>query len=112
MNHFQSEWQEKGATLSMKTACKEYGLTEEQLETAIRAGKLQYRHQAMHGNPFVRLLRSEVEALVMEHSGEAVLATWKDRTALARINQELKKLRSQIADLEERKAKLLAGSGK
>ena len=38
-----SIWVEQGATLSHKKACKEYGLTEQQIVGAIRKGKLQYK---------------------------------------------------------------------
>jgi hypothetical protein len=51
------EWGRKGATLSDKTARLQYGLTQEEIYTAIDAGKLQYRPAAMHGNPWLRLLR-------------------------------------------------------
>jgi hypothetical protein len=47
----------KGATLSDKTARSEYGLTQDEIFAAIDAGKLQYRPAAMHGNPWLRLLR-------------------------------------------------------
>ena len=50
-----SEWQRKGATLSDKTARKEFGLSQDQIVQAIRAGKLQYRYNSIHGNPFLRL---------------------------------------------------------
>ena len=55
------EWGRKGATLSDKTARQEYGLTQDEIFAAIDAGKLQYRPAAMHGNPWLRLLRREVE---------------------------------------------------
>ena len=38
--------------------------------------------------------------------------TGKAKAELARINRELKRLKGQIAVLEERKSKLIAGSGK
>ena len=57
------EWQRKGATLSDKTARQEFGLTQDEIYDAIDAGTLQYRQAAMHGNPWLRLLRREVEAL-------------------------------------------------
>jgi hypothetical protein len=57
MDDLNSEWQRKGGTLSDKTARKEFSLTQDEIVEAIRAGKLQYRHAAMHGNPFLRLLR-------------------------------------------------------
>ena len=68
------EWGRKGATLSDKTARSEYGLTQEEIFAAIDAGKLQYRPAAMHGNPWLRLLRHEVEDLVTARRGEQYLA--------------------------------------
>ena len=54
------EWQRKGATLSDKTARQEFGLTQDEIYDA---GTLQYRQAHGHGNPWLRLLRREVEAL-------------------------------------------------
>lgn len=103
-----SEWQRKGATLSDKTARKELGLTQDEIVNAIRAGKLQYRDGAMHGNPFLRLLRREVEALVKNERGDAFLKDQQAKSELAHINRELKRLRRQVEILEDRKAKVLA----
>ena len=102
------EWGRKGATLSDKTACSQYGLTQEEIYAAIDAGKLQYRPAAMHGNPWVRLLRREVEDLVATRSGDRYLRERKARTEVTQINRELKHLRAQLAALEERRAALLA----
>jgi hypothetical protein len=102
------EWGRKGATLSDKTACSQYGLTQEEIYAAIDAGKLQYRPAAMHGNPWLRLLRREVEDLVATRSGDRYLRERKARTELAQINRDLKQLRAQLAALEERRAALLA----
>ena len=60
------EWGRKGATLSDKTARSEYGLTQDEIFAAIDTGRLQYRPAAMHGNPWLRLLRREVEDLVKD----------------------------------------------
>ncbi len=65
----------------------------------------------MHGNPWLRLLRREVEALVRERHGANYLRDRQVQTELARINRELKRLRGQIAVLQERKSKLIAGAG-
>ena len=108
MNDLDSEWQRKGATLSDKTARKEYGLTQDEIVQAIRAGNLQYRRNSIHGNPFLRLLRREVEALVNKKRGEKYLKDQKAKTELAGINRELKRLKTQIATLEEQKSKLIA----
>ncbi len=107
MDDLKSEWQHKGATLSDKTARKEFGLAQDEIVEAIRAGKLQYRHAAMHGNPFLRLLRREVEALVRKKHGDDYLKDRQTKTELARVNLELKRLKAQTAALEERKAKLI-----
>ena len=53
MEYQDDDWGRKGATLSDKTASAESGLTHDELITAIRAGKLQYRHGSMRGNPWL-----------------------------------------------------------
>ena len=102
------EWARKGATLSDKSARAEFGLTQDEIVTAIRAGKLQYRRAAMHGNPWLRLLRREVEALVSAQHGERYLLERQARTELARVNRELRQLRAQVTALEERRSVLMA----
>jgi hypothetical protein len=64
----------------------------------------------MHGNPWLRLLGREVEALVKTGHGVNYLRNRLAQPELARNNRELKQLKSQIAVLEERKSKLIAGS--
>jgi hypothetical protein len=83
-------------------------LTQDQIIAAIDAGKLQYRTASMHGNPWLRLLRREVEELVRSGQGEQYLRERQARTELARINRELKQLRTQLAALEERRVALLS----
>jgi len=112
MDDLDSEWQRKAATLSDKTARKEFGLTQDEIVQAIRAGKLHYREASMHGNPWLRLLRREVEALVKTRHGDNYLKDRQAKTELARINRELKRLKTQIAALEERRSKLIAGLGR
>ena len=63
----------------------------------------------MHGIPFLRLLRREVETLVKETHGDDYLADRQTKTELAGINRELRALKKQITALEEGKAKLLTG---
>ncbi len=112
MDDLDSEWRRKGATLSHKTAQEEFGLTWEEIVRAIGAGKLQYREHSMYGNPWLRLLRREVEALVKVRHGANYLSDRQAKTELARVNRELNRLKRQIAALEERKSKLIADSGK
>ena len=111
MESHDEEWGRKGATLSDKTVRSEYGLTQEEIYAAIDAGKLQYRPASMHGNPWLRLLRREVEEHVRSRQGEQYLRERQARTELARINRELKQLRTQLAALEERRAALLSNLG-
>jgi hypothetical protein len=103
-----SEWQRKGATLSDKTARKELGLTQDEIVQTIRAGKLQYRHNSSHGNPFLRLLRREVETLVKNKHGGNYLKHQRAKAEIARINRDVKRLKNQIAALEERRSQLIA----
>ena len=77
-----SVWQRKRATLSDKTARKEYGLTQDEIVEAIRAKQLQYRQNSSHGNPFLRLLRQEVELLVRGKNGGDYLQGQQARTEL------------------------------
>jgi DNA repair exonuclease SbcCD ATPase subunit len=86
-------------------------LTQDEIVAAIRAGKLQYRRAAMHGNPWLRLLRREVEALVSARRGERYLQERQARTELSRVNRELRQLRAELAALEERRSVLLAELG-
>jgi len=112
MDDLKSEWQRKGATLSDKTARKEFGLTQNEIVQAIRAGTLHYSLNSVFGNPFLRLLRREVEALVKKKHGDNYLKGRQTNAELTRINRELKRLKTQIAALEDRKSKLNATLGK
>jgi hypothetical protein len=103
-----SEWRLKRATLSDKTAREEFGLSQDEILGAIRTGTLHYREGSMYGNPWLRLLRREVEALIRKKRGKNYLKDRQAKTELVRINRELKRLKTQIARLEERKSKLIA----
>src|SRR5260370_7537947 len=96
-----NEWGRKGATISDKTARLEYGLTQDEIYDAIDAGKLQYRPAAMHGNPWLRLLRREVEDLARTLHGDRDVREKQARAEMAPVNRELKQLRSRLAALLE-----------
>jgi len=102
------EWRRKGATLSDKSARKEFGLTQEEILDAINAGKLSYRISAIHGNPWLRLLRREVEELMNSTYDDQQHREKRARAELARVDRELKRLRGQVAMLEGQRAKLVA----
>ena len=101
-----NEWGRKGATISDKTARLEYGLTQDEIYDAIDAGTLQYRQAYMHGNPWLRLLRREVEALARARHGDRSVSKQQARAELTRVNREIRRLRTELAELEERRAKL------
>jgi hypothetical protein len=111
MDDQNEEWQRKGVTLSDKSARQEFGLTQDEIYDAIGAGKLQYRQAAMHGNPWLRLLRREVEDLARTSHGERYVEERQTRAELARVNREIKRLRAELAALDERRSKLSSGLG-
>ena len=102
-----SMWSQKGATLSDKSARKEYGLTQQEIIAAIRAGKLQFRESNMHGNPWYRLLRQEVESLVQSTNGQNHLLKKKLQKELADLNSEARKITTRLKAIERRKAELM-----
>ena len=108
MDDSDSEWRRKGATLSDKSAREEFALRQDEIIQAIQDGTLHYREASMHGNPWLRLLRREVEALVRKKNGKDYLRNLQAKTELTCINSDLRRLRVQIARLEQRKAELMA----
>jgi hypothetical protein len=58
------EWNRKGAVLSDVTAQKEYGVTRYFIVKGIQVGKLEYREGAVWGNPYIRVLRSQLELYI------------------------------------------------
>ena len=102
----ESIWSRKGATLSDKSARQEFGLTQQEIVAAIRAGKLQFREGNMHGNPWFRLLRHEVEALVKETGGQDHLQKKKLQKEMADLDKEARKLKTRLKVVERRRAEL------
>ena len=100
------EWNRKGATLSDATAKKEYGVDRDFIVRGIRAGQLEYREGAVWGNPYLRLLRSQLERYIAEELGADYLARGKNQTELRKIDQEIAELKHRLDALEARKAAL------
>jgi hypothetical protein len=111
MDEDDSIWTQKGATLSDKSARQEFGLTQDEIFAAIRAGKLQCREQNMWGNPWFRLLRHEVEALVRKKGGPGFLHKKKLQKELAEINKETRKLKARLKVLDRRRTELMKELG-
>ena len=109
-SNVEHEWTKKGSTLSDKTAFKEWGLTQDDIIKAINEGKLQFREGSIYGNPYLRLLRSEVEKIAEEKMGKDLFNKKKSKKKsmkeLKKIDEELKELKSKVAELEIRKEEL------
>jgi len=103
----QSQWLKQGGTLSHKNACKEFGLTEEEIIDAMKVGKLQYRKNYAHGNPYFRVLRIEVKALATELHGEKTAKEQEIKHKLRIINKEINSLKRKLASLEKQKVELI-----
>jgi len=106
------EWNRKGATLSDKTAKKEYGVDRDFVVKGIRAGKLEYREGAIWGNPYLRLLRSQLEQYIAEELGKDRLSNVKKQTELRKIKKEIANLKKKLNGLQARRTDLEEQIGK
>ena len=100
------EWNRKGATLSDKTAKKEYGVDRDFIVKGIRAGKLEYRQGSIWGNPYLRLLRRQLEQYIAEELGKGRLSDGKKQTELRKIKKEITRLKNRLNELEARRTEL------
>ncbi len=100
------EWNSKGATLSDVTACKEYGVNRDFIINGINSGKLEYRENAVWGNPYLRILRSQLEKYITEQLGSNYLANRQSQTELRKINKEIARLKKKLTELQTRKTEI------
>lgn len=100
------EWNRKGATLSDVTAEKEYGVDREFIVKGIQCGRLEYRDGAIWGNPYLKLLRRQLESYIASELGPDHLKGSKDGTELRKIKKEMAVLKKRLVELESRKAEL------
>ena len=100
------EWNRKGATLSDVTAQKEFGVSRDFIVKGIRAGKLEYREGAIWGNPYLRLLRSQLETYIAEQLGSNQLGTLKTQAELRKLNKEIAALKKKLIALQIRKVEI------
>ncbi len=100
------EWNRKGATLSDATAKKEYGVDRDFIVKGIRAGKLEYREGAIWGNPYLRLLRSQLERYIAEELGADRLSSSNNQTELRKIKKEMADLKKRLDELQARRTEL------
>jgi hypothetical protein len=100
------EWNRKGATLSDVTAKAEYGVSHDFIVKGIQTGKLEYRDGAIWGNPYFRLLRSQLEKYIADEYGQDYLVRVKGRTDLRVVKKEISDLRKKLKVLQDRKTVL------
>ncbi len=100
------EWNRKGATLSEVTAQKEYGVSRDFIVRGIQSGKLEYRDGAIWGNPYLRILRSQLEQYIVVELGSAYLASKRNKTELRMIKKEMADLKKRLDQLQARRTEL------
>jgi hypothetical protein len=105
------EWNRKDATLSDVTAKADYGVTEEFIIKGINTGRLEYRDGAIWGNPYLRLLRSQLEAYIVEELGLDYLSRLKNQTELRKVKKEINSLTKKLNVLQIRKKELEVALG-
>lgn len=101
-------WTKKGESLSDKNARKEYDISQEEILAGINQGKLQFRVNYIHGNPYYKLLRQEVEQLIIEKYGKTHLENQKLAANLAKITTEIRSLKRKVKKLEKEKLSIEA----
>ncbi len=105
------EWNRKGATLSDVTATAEYGVSRDFIVKGIKTGKLEYRQGSIWGNPYLRILRSQLERYLAEERGEDDVRRVKTQTELRRVNKEISVLKKRLVKLQALKHTLEAALG-
>ncbi len=102
------EWNQKGATLSDVTAQNEYGVSREFIIKGIKAGQLEYRDGSVWGNPYLRILRSQLEKYIATELGDGQLRSIKGQAELRKVKKEITALNKKLNSLQNRKKELEA----
>ena len=100
------EWNQKGATLSDVTAEKEYGVERSFIIEGIEAGKLEYRDGAIWGNPYLRILRRQLEEYITKKLGKKYLEKVKNEAELKKLKREISTLNKKLKELHRRKTEI------
>ena len=102
------EWNQKGAALSDVTAQAEYGVSREFIIQGIKAGQLEYRDGSVWGNPYLRILRSQLEKYIVAEFGDGHLQRIKGQAELRKVKKEMAVLNKKLIALQKRKMELEA----
>ncbi len=100
------EWNRKGATLSDVTAKAEYGVSREFIIKGIEVGDLEYREGAVWGNPYLRVLRRQLEKYITAKLGKDYLVRVKNEAELKRVKKEISQLKKKLDSLQGRESVL------
>ena len=103
----QALWTQPGATLSHKNACKEYGFEKHEIFDAMKMGKLQYKENYAHGNPYYKLLREEVKALAVELRGENYFEKQEIEYQIKKVTKEINSYKRKLKSKEKEKIILI-----
>ena len=103
----QALWTQKGESLSHKNASKEFGLEESEIIEAIRAGKLQYKINYVHGNPYYKLPRKEVKAVTIDLRGESHFKKQEIEYQISKITKEINSCKRKLKAYEKERAALI-----
>lgn len=88
------------------TAKAEYGVSREFIVQGIQSGHLEYREGSVWGNPFLRVLRSQLEQYIAQELGGDYLMKFKNQTELRAIKKEIAELKPRLDALQARKIAL------
>jgi len=72
----------------------------------IRVGRLEYSEETIWGNPYIRLLRSQLEQYIAEERGTDYLLNCKKVIELRMIKKEIAQLKKRLKVIESRKNEL------
>ena len=98
------EWNRKGATLSDVTAQNEYGISRDFVLRGINSGRLEYREGAVWGNPYLRILRSQLEKYIAADLGSLYLGGKKRQKELRAIKKEMADLKKKLDELHKQRS--------
>lgn len=106
------EWNRKGASLSDKTARKEYKVDQEFIIKGVEAGKLEFRYSSVWGSPFIRILRRQLEEYITSELGPEYLAKARGKIELQKIKKEMAEIEQELSALQTRKSELVTRKAK
>jgi hypothetical protein len=72
----------------------------------IRAGKLEYRKGSIRGNPYLRILRNQLEKYIAEELGQNHFSNTKNLKELRKIKREIANLRKKMSELEAQRTEI------